>query len=296
MILFPGNQLKLADFGIAKIATRTVSASGSGTVGYIAPEQALGKPSFRSDVFSMGLIIYQMLTNRLPEWPFEWPPPGYEVLRRKASSDFIAVVKRAMHINARKRYANAGEMLSAFERVRKKAGKSRARRKTRRQTNNGAGEWRQVRFKEFRRLYGRALETGYECSRCGGPISERMVACPWCGHQTKSFRGETRYPTRCRTCRRGMKMDWRYCPHEYGAAQGPRSLRSYTDKRYTATCSNVSCRGPLMPFMKYCPWCRTRVKRKWKIEGSSHKCPKCGWGIAEDFWTRCPWCAHKLRK
>ena len=296
LILFSGNLLKLADFGIAKIATRTVSASGSGTVGYIAPEQALGKPSLRSDVFSMGLVIYQMLTNRLPEWPFDWPPPGHDILRRKANNDFIAVIKRAMNINARKRYANAGEMLAAFERVRKNAHRRIHRRRTKRPATNGAGEWRQVQFKEFKRLYGKSLETTFECSKCGGPVSERMVGCPWCGHRTKSFRGETSYPARCRSCKRGMKLDWRYCPHEYGSAQGPRSDRSYTDKRYTSSCSNPSCREPLMPFMKYCPWCRTRVRRKWKVEGSAKKCPKCGWGVAEGFWAHCPWCTHKLRK
>ena len=51
-ILFPGNRLKLADFGFAKISLRTLKASGSGTIDYIAPEQAMGRPKFQSDVFS----------------------------------------------------------------------------------------------------------------------------------------------------------------------------------------------------------------------------------------------------
>jgi serine/threonine-protein kinase len=295
LILFPGNVLKLTDFGIAKIATRTMTASGSGTVGYLAPEQALGKPSLRSDVFSMGLIIYKMITNHLPEWPFEWPGPGHDTLKRKASPELIAFIKRSMAVNARKRYANAAEMLSAFHRIKRKA-RARARRRVKRPATNGPGEWRLVRHKEFQRHYGKSLETHYHCGKCGGPISERMIACPWCGNKPKTFKGDTRFPARCRHCRRGMKLDWLYCPHEYGTAQGPRSERSYSDKRYTATCANPSCRGPLMPFMKYCPWCRTKVRKKWKIKGSVHKCPKCGWGVLKDFWTRCPWCAHRLRR
>ena len=53
-ILFPGNQLKLADFGFAKLSLRTLKASGSGTIDYISPEQAMGRPKFQSDVFSLG--------------------------------------------------------------------------------------------------------------------------------------------------------------------------------------------------------------------------------------------------
>lgn len=67
LILFANNRLRLTDFGIAKLALRTVRASGSGTMGYMAPEQAMGKPSFRSDVFATGLIIYRMLSGHLPE-------------------------------------------------------------------------------------------------------------------------------------------------------------------------------------------------------------------------------------
>ena len=45
LILFD-DHLMLSDFGLAKISARTLRASGSGTVGYIAPEQAMGRPSF----------------------------------------------------------------------------------------------------------------------------------------------------------------------------------------------------------------------------------------------------------
>src|SRR5690606_36135308 len=82
-LLFPDGRLRLADFGIAKIAQRTLRGSGSGTIGYIAPEQAMVRPSFRSDVFSLGLILWQMLTGELPEYPFTWPLPGLQRLRRK---------------------------------------------------------------------------------------------------------------------------------------------------------------------------------------------------------------------
>jgi serine/threonine-protein kinase len=294
-ILFDDGALKLTDFGIAKVARRTLQASGSGTVGYLAPEQALGKPSFRSDVFSLGLILYEMFTKQLPEWPFEWPPPGYERLRRKVHPDFIAVIRRSLAVDARRRYADASRMLAAFERIAKKADKVANAGKRRRRPSGERGQWRQMQFREFKRHYGKILEANHECGRCGGPLSEQMSTCPWCGNSPKTFRGETSLPARCKVCRRGMKLDWRFCPHEYGSAQGPRSDRNYTDKRYSESCSRPGCRGPLMPFMKYCPWCRAKVRRKWRIKNSAATCPRCGWGVVKDLWSRCPWCGAGLK-
>jgi serine/threonine-protein kinase len=75
-ILFSGDHLRLGDFGIAKVSRKTIDGSGTGTVGHMSLEQAMGKPSARSDVFSLGLIIYRMLTGQWPQYPFIWPPPG----------------------------------------------------------------------------------------------------------------------------------------------------------------------------------------------------------------------------
>jgi len=113
-ILFPENRVRLTDFGIARVAQNTVNGSGSGTVGYMAPEQAMGKPSMRSDVFSLGLVIYRMLTGQLPEWPFDWPPPGCRRLRQRVHPDMIAVLKKALEVSPRKRYRDATVMLKAF--------------------------------------------------------------------------------------------------------------------------------------------------------------------------------------
>src|SRR6056300_1382335 len=95
-ILFPGNQLKLADFGFAKVSLRTRKASGSGTIDYIAPEQAMGRPKFQSDVFSMGLVLYRLFSGKLPEWPFKWPMPGHDRLQARVSSEFIDMLKKSM--------------------------------------------------------------------------------------------------------------------------------------------------------------------------------------------------------
>ncbi|MBW3596450.1 MAG: serine/threonine protein kinase [Planctomycetes bacterium] len=117
LLLFPGNRLRLTDFGIARVALRTIRASGSGTVGYIAPEQAVGRPSLRSDVFSIGLIIYRMLSGTLPEWPYRWPPEGIERIRRKLHPDMIKWLRKAMEPNPRKRFDDARQMLNAYKRL-----------------------------------------------------------------------------------------------------------------------------------------------------------------------------------
>lgn len=129
VILFPENHVRLADFGIAKVSlrTRTIVGSGQGTVGYIAPEQAMGKPSFRSDVFSMGLLIYRMFGGVLPEWPFDWPLPGADRLRRTVSRDFIAFLRRSIEVRERKRFRDGVQMQRAFEKVAPRALRSTTR-------------------------------------------------------------------------------------------------------------------------------------------------------------------------
>ena len=114
-ILFPGNRLRLADFGIARIARRTVHGSGSGTVGYMSPDQAMVRPSLRSDVFSLGLLVYRLMTGHLPEWPFGWPLEGHARSKRSTSGDFIVFLQKSIELNPRRRYADAAEMLAEFE-------------------------------------------------------------------------------------------------------------------------------------------------------------------------------------
>jgi serine/threonine-protein kinase len=115
-ILFDDDHIKLTDFGIAKVSRYTIEGSGTGTVGYMAPEQAMGRPSTRSDVFSLGLIIYRMLSGYWPVYPFGWPPPGAGNLRRKrVHPQIIRVLKRAMAPQPRLRYADAGRMNAAWQ-------------------------------------------------------------------------------------------------------------------------------------------------------------------------------------
>ena len=294
-ILFSGNRLRLTDFGISKIAHRTVQASGSGTVGYVAPEQAMGKPSSRSDVFSLGLVLYRMFSGRLPEWPYEWPPPGYARVRARIHPDLIGIIRKAMEVRPRRRFENAVRMLAAFKRVKPRALKLAAKHPKRTSVGTGTNDWKTVRRKQFQKECGTVLKTHFSCHRCGGPVSEPMQSCPWCGVTRSAHRDETRFPAQCPRCKRGIKLDWSYCPWCFGFGFEVSTAREYSDTRYAASCSNPGCsRKVLMPFMRYCPWCHRKVRRKWKLPGSNAKCTSCGWGVAKSFWDFCPWCGKKM--
>lgn len=121
-ILFEDDVLRLTDFGIAKVSRLTIEGSGTGTVGHMAPEQAMGRPSMRSDVFSIGLIIYRMLAGTWPEYPFEWPFPNAGKLRTKrVHPELIAIIRKSVAANPRDRFANAVKLEEEFEAVLPKA-------------------------------------------------------------------------------------------------------------------------------------------------------------------------------
>jgi len=297
LILFPENHLCLTDFGIAKVAQKTILASGSGTVGYVAPEQAMGKPSFHSDVFSLGLILYRMLSGRLPEWPFTWPPPGYDRQQRRVQPKLIDILRRANEVDPRRRFRDAEYLLGAFLRVKPRALRYTHDRRQPHRNGSHQRDWRQVREQQFQRQFGKVLETGYACDGCKCPISAAMSSCPWCGKARRVHRHPTRFPAECPRCQRGMKLDWTYCPWCYGPGFESETDREYSDVRYQARCTHAGCtRRVLMPFMRYCPWCRRKVRRKWLIAGSRERCSSCGWGTLRAFWSHCPWCSKSLRK
>jgi len=290
-ILFPDNHLRLGDFAFAKQCQYTVKASGSGTLGYIAPEQAMGRPVFQSDVFALGLVFYKMFSGKLPEWPYEWPPVGYERLKRRIHPELVEFIRKAIQVKPSDRFRDAIQMQSAFARVKNPVRRQRGRRGG---TENNGPSWQTIKRKEFQRLFGKALQTHFHCRHCDAPVSEAMQFCPWCSGDNPAMGSDTRFPAQCPRCQRGVKLDWNYCAWCYGPGFEKETTRTYTDKRYVARC-DCSRKQPLMANMKYCPWCRKKVQQKWTIIGSKQKCKACGNGIARDFWDYCPWCKTRIK-
>ena len=116
-ILFADRSIRLTDFGLARFESQSYEMSASGTLGYMAPEQAMGHPNLRSDVFSLGLVMYRLLAGALPDYPFEAPLPGYQRLRRGVCKDLVALIRKAIDPSPRKRFRDAVAMRNALAKI-----------------------------------------------------------------------------------------------------------------------------------------------------------------------------------
>ncbi len=132
MVLRDGS-VKVADFGIARLmsaAQNTMTQEALGSVHYISPEQARGsRVDARSDIYSAGVVLYEMLTGRLP-YEGESPvavaiqhinsiPLSPRELDSSIPEALEEITMKAMASNIDKRYASADDMLVDLEEFRK---------------------------------------------------------------------------------------------------------------------------------------------------------------------------------
>lgn len=133
IMLTPAGQVKVADFGIARMTTtaETVAQTAAvlGTASYLSPEQAQGQPvDGRSDIYSLGCVVYEMVTGRPPflgdspvavasKQVLEQPITPSK-LNGDVTPDLDAVILRALAKNAANRYQSAEEFRADLERAR----------------------------------------------------------------------------------------------------------------------------------------------------------------------------------
>lgn len=134
VMLGANGRAKLTDFGVARVDSSSMTQTGAalGSPKYMSPEQVLGLPiDPRSDIFSLGVMLYEMLAGRTPfERPTDTtvfslmnriagePHPHLRDVDAKIPVGYEAIVDRALAKKPEQRYARAGEMAADLRRVR----------------------------------------------------------------------------------------------------------------------------------------------------------------------------------
>ncbi len=195
--LRPGNVIvnesgiaKVADFGTSRFLE--IAAHGTTVIGsppYMAPEQFHGKAVFASDVYSLGVTMYQLLTGRLP---YESPAPSdiERLMRGELTSSprlhnpkipkvIADIVLKAMAPDVPERYARAHDLLDAILAARPAAVGRRPWPAAGATAVRDDEPGRDIR----ERLRARETPAPRFCWHCGKPLHARTGACPFCGEK-----------------------------------------------------------------------------------------------------------------
>jgi serine/threonine-protein kinase len=190
--LRPGNMLvtdtgllKVTDFGTSRFLE--IAAHGTTVIGsppYMAPEQFEGKAVFASDIYSVGVTMYQMLTGSLP---YDTPAPAD--IPRLARGELLSpprlrnpkipkaindIVMRAMAPDPSARYQRASELLDALLAAREPA--------PRRVPGRGGTATADAAVADIHsRLKAREAPPARFCWHCRKPLHARSGRCPFCG-------------------------------------------------------------------------------------------------------------------
>jgi len=167
---------KVVDFSISRLlGSESYASTKIGSPPYMAPEQFQGRATYASDVYSMGVMMYEMVTGVLPY--FDLNPSRIEEMvasgrftppvlkNRKVSKGFSDVIVKAMAKDLTQRYRSAGDLLSELKHLK-------------------VTPKRQRELSDIRERIA-ARETPREglCFHCRRPLPRRATNCPFCGQK-----------------------------------------------------------------------------------------------------------------
>jgi serine/threonine protein kinase len=184
MLVSETGMLKVTDFGTSRYLE--IAAHGTTVIGsppYMAPEQFHGKAVFASDIYSVGVTMYQMLTGTMP---YDTPAPAD--IARLARGELLSspriknpkipkaindIVLRAMAPEPNDRYQKASELLNELLDAREPA--------PRKVTGRRGATTAEATVAEIQsRLKAREAPPARFCWHCRKPLHARTDRCPFC--------------------------------------------------------------------------------------------------------------------
>ena len=167
--------VKVADFGTSRLLEKSHATTVIGSPPYMAPEQFQGRAVLPSDIYSVGVILYQMLTGTLPYFS---PNPAQiermvaqgrctppKLRNLQVPREISDIVMKALAREVGERYQRAGELLEDLA--------------TAGEIDHTATEMEDIR----KRLKAREVPKKGFCWHCRKPLHARSDGCPFCGEK-----------------------------------------------------------------------------------------------------------------
>jgi eukaryotic-like serine/threonine-protein kinase len=167
--------VKVADFGTSRLLEKSHATTVIGSPPYMAPEQFQGRAVLASDLYSVGVLLYQMLTGALPYFS---PNPAQiermvaqgrctppKIRNSQVPKEVSDIVMKALAVEVSDRYQKASDLLADLA--------------TSGEIDHNATELEDIR----KRLKARDVPKKGFCWHCRKPLHARSDSCPFCGEK-----------------------------------------------------------------------------------------------------------------